>query len=194
MQILDEKMLQNFLTLSSAASYLSQKKSNTSVCAVRHLLNKFVKNYAKIYGPDKVVYNVHNLLHLPGDYEKYGSIDNNSAYVFENYLGHLKKLIRKPNFVLSQLIHRFEEKSGILFNSTFKRKCDMSEPILSQRHSIGPLTDDNEAYNQFKRLNYAGLTYGINNRDFGVKIGSNIAVIKNILKSENGTVYIMHCI
>lgn len=60
----------------------------------------FVVKFAKLYGEDILVYNVHGLLHLAMDVEKFGPLDNNyySAFMFESFLGNLKRLVRKPIF------------------------------------------------------------------------------------------------
>ena len=68
-----------------------------------------------MYGPEMdhsyLRYNVHGLSHLCQDAIKYGPLDNISAFPLENYLGQLKKLIRKPNFPLQQVQRRLHEKN-----------------------------------------------------------------------------------
>jgi hypothetical protein len=54
---------------------------------------------------------VHNAVHLADDAVKYGALDDVSAFSFENFLGRLVSLIRKPNQPLEQLVLRlFEQK------------------------------------------------------------------------------------
>lgn len=54
-----------------------------------------MKNYIcqsiKIYGPDFISHNIHNFLHLSDCVKLYGSLDNFSAFPFENYMQQLKK-------------------------------------------------------------------------------------------------------
>lgn len=38
-------------------------------------------------------FNVHSLLHLADDAAEYGCLDNISCFPFENYLGHLKRIV-----------------------------------------------------------------------------------------------------
>jgi len=40
-----------------------------------------------LYGPEFVVFNVHNLFHLTEDALRFDGLDNASGFPFENYLG-----------------------------------------------------------------------------------------------------------
>lgn len=73
-----------------------------------YLLVKFVVNFRKIYGAKHLVYNVHNLIHLSNECDRHGPLDKWSAFKFENYLGHIKKLTRNGNKPLQQLVNRLE--------------------------------------------------------------------------------------
>lgn len=59
------------------------------------------------------VYNVHGLVHLSGDAHMFGSLDNISAFPFENFLSKLKRMIRKPKFPLAQVVRRLSEQAEI---------------------------------------------------------------------------------
>ncbi|ODM93427.1 hypothetical protein Ocin01_13254, partial [Orchesella cincta] len=50
------------------------------------LLERFVSEMEELYGQTSIVYNVHSLLHVHQDALIYGSLDNVSAFPFENYL------------------------------------------------------------------------------------------------------------
>lgn len=39
-------------------------------------------------------YSIHSIIHLPQDGKKYGVVDNFSSFSFENYLQHIKKIVR----------------------------------------------------------------------------------------------------
>ena len=46
----------------------------------------------------------HSIINLADDYSNYGSLDNVSAFPFENYLGlHIKSPVRSGNVLLSQI-------------------------------------------------------------------------------------------
>jgi hypothetical protein len=55
------------------------------------LLRTFVEVFKGIYGEDEVEHNVHSLVHICGDAEQFGTLDEFSAFPFENYIGCLKK-------------------------------------------------------------------------------------------------------
>ena len=74
------------------------------------VLVSFVQNFSQIYyGEDMLVYNVHGLVHLAEDSKRYGPLDNISAFPFENYPHSLKKLVRKPQQVVQQVVKRLGE-------------------------------------------------------------------------------------
>ena len=57
-----------------------------------------------------LVYNVHGLTHLADDAKLYGLLGNISLFPLENLIKDLKKMVRKPSFMLSQVIMRLSEK------------------------------------------------------------------------------------
>ena len=73
------------------------------------ILCRFVGQAGNIYGTDFLVYNVHGLIHLANDVKVFGRLDSYSAFPFENFLGHFKLLVRKPQFPLQQVARRISE-------------------------------------------------------------------------------------
>lgn len=59
--------------------------SNT--IAVQQLLTFFVASAVLLYGKSFVSLNVNSLIHLYEDYERYGNLENVSAFPFESFLG-----------------------------------------------------------------------------------------------------------
>lgn len=51
-----------------------------------------------------ISHNVHSLIHLVQDVERFGSLDNFSAFKYENYMQTLKKYIRKAERPLQQVV------------------------------------------------------------------------------------------
>lgn len=72
----------------------------------RQLLEFFVKNFQDIYGAQFISHNVHGLIHLCDDYEKYGPLHNCSTFIFENYMKELKSFVKKHEKPLQQVINR----------------------------------------------------------------------------------------
>ncbi|KAL4710750.1 hypothetical protein ACJJTC_004395 [Scirpophaga incertulas] len=96
-RLLETSVYNHFLILHAAISILvSNKLANKFSCYAKYLLKEFVKDCIDIYGEQYLVYNVHSLIHLGDDVDRYGVLDNISAFKFENFLGTLKKLVRTP--------------------------------------------------------------------------------------------------
>lgn len=64
-----------------------------------------------------MTFNVHGLLHLANDSAKYGPLETFSAWLFESYLGKLKRKLRISH-PLSQICNRIAE----MRCSAFRRK------------------------------------------------------------------------
>ena len=75
-------------------------------------MHHFVSNCDRFYGIEFLVYNIHSLLHLGDDVKFFeASLDDISAFPFENFLQTLKRLVRSPSNPIAQVakrIHEFE--------------------------------------------------------------------------------------
>lgn len=103
----------------------------------RDLLIQFVETFKKLYGDENIIYNVHNLLHINEDILMYGSLDNFSAFPFENHMQSIKKMLRKADKPLQQLYRRIVENSSVSYEndhircstSVLKMKCSKVLPM-----------------------------------------------------------------
>lgn len=91
------------------------EQNNDWCCAylpyARQLLSLFVEKSRSALGTIFVVYNVHNLLHIVDDVESFKcSLNELSAFPFENHLQMLKRLIRSGQNPLAQVWKRMNEK------------------------------------------------------------------------------------
>lgn len=101
---LPEKMYVHFLTLHVAITILVSPTLVTQYTGyARNLLEHFVVSFSIIYGKENVTYNVHNMLHICADVEKFGPLDMFSAFHFENYMSTIKRHLRKNEKPLEQL-------------------------------------------------------------------------------------------
>lgn len=102
-----------FLSLHVAMSILlneDDEKRNTLLQYSREILQWFVDASSREFGETFTSYNVHSLSHLADDVERYGtSLNDLSAFKFENYMQILKKKVRNTNNPVAQVIKRDHE-------------------------------------------------------------------------------------
>ncbi|XP_071575786.1 uncharacterized protein, partial [Temnothorax nylanderi] len=95
---LKEHIYVHFLSFHVALSILVSPSLVEEECNIKYaedLLKYFVENFQTIYGVQFMSHNVHNLLHLCDEVRKFGSLDNFSAFPFENFMMQIKKVLRK---------------------------------------------------------------------------------------------------
>ncbi|KAB0804230.1 hypothetical protein PPYR_01200, partial [Photinus pyralis] len=114
---------EHFLSLHCAMRILS----TPSLCIQLNLYAKdlmiyFVRNFQKLYGCEYINHNVHNLIHLSDDVLLYGSVDQFSAFKYENYMSHIKTVLKTSKLPLQQFINREYEKRDHIISS----KCQKS--------------------------------------------------------------------
>jgi len=125
--VLPEELYSNFLLLHVAISCLVSPHYSQVYCDfARKLLIRFVEHCLSAYGQNFVVYNVHNLIHLPDDVRRYGPLDNISCFPFENNLHSIKKMVRSPFMPLQQVVNRVSEQQSCLLSA----KQSPSVPVL----------------------------------------------------------------
>ncbi|XP_070404835.1 uncharacterized protein [Nothobranchius furzeri] len=181
---LSTQMYNNFLLLSVAIRILLSPALCCKYCDYAdRLLKCYVANFAKVYGTEHLVYNTHCLVHLADDARKYGALDNISCFPFENYLGTLKRLVRRPQNPLQQVIRRVAEKRVPGEN---ERK---SKPQL--QHTCGPTLPDFPARMQFRQYKHEGIiiSCSVGNNCFDVE--GKVAVVRNIVQLFSGAMYIV---
>ena len=76
----------------------------------RTFLELFVKYSSQVLSKKFVVYNVHSILHLVDDVEKFRNLMSFSAYPFEDKGGSLKKLVKSSSKPLQQIHRRLVER------------------------------------------------------------------------------------
>ena len=112
-KVLSKRAYEHFLTLTVAISILLDSHDAKRLAYIdyaRQLLGFFVQNCAGIYGEIFTVYNVHSLLHLPDDAENHKcSLNDISAFPFENYLQKLKRMVRSAHNPIVQVSKRLSE-------------------------------------------------------------------------------------
>jgi hypothetical protein len=178
----------NFMLLSVAMFVLLSKSSSDSEIDYAHdLLVLFVQHFSGLYGSDMVVYNVHNLVHLADDARQYGCLDNVSAFCFENYLGRLIKLVRRPSKPLEQIVHRLMERKALPVCSHKTDNSSGTSPNANtiEEHHSNVIPSSLGICRQYKRLTMDGVCISVQAGDNCVTIGHDIAIVRNIV-IQNG--------
>ena len=108
--VLPKEKYVHFLCLSVAVRILYCKKYLSSRKSYAHeLLKSFVDGAKILYTEKFVTYNVHCLTHMADIAEMYGSLQNCTAYPFENNMSKIKRIIRGPTKPLVQVARRLAE-------------------------------------------------------------------------------------
>ena len=137
----------NFLLLHVAIYILVSPVLCHQYCNyAEELLVHFVTHYSDLYGKDNVVYNVHGLVHLADDVRKYGCLDNISAFPFENFMKRIKRMIRKPELPLQQVVHRLLEGTGR------PESVKSDREVLKRLHQEGPVPHGFHSAHQYKEV------------------------------------------
>ncbi|XP_071111468.1 uncharacterized protein [Haliotis cracherodii] len=188
-EILSPHVYANFLLLFVGITCLASPQLVNNFCSyANEILCIFVQNFAQIYGNDMLVYNVHGLVHLSEDVKKFGPLDNYSAFVFESYLGKLKRLLRTPNRPLQQVIRRIYERQFIKRNNDSIIKT--REP--KYEHTHGPLLRDLDSVKQYKEIQMDDFLISCSRGNNCVKLDNDVVIIKNILLHSNQDISIIY--
>ena len=92
---------------------LSSDGQEDNVDFIRGLLNDFVIGCGIEYGREFIAYNVHNIVHLPEDYEAYGNLEKISAFQFESFLGRMKNSVKSGYRPLRQVCNFAERHNSV---------------------------------------------------------------------------------
>ena len=103
---------------------VNNNTTKSNIEYAHNLLQYFVSECKFLYGEQLCIYNFHLISHIADDALMYGSLDNVSAFKFENFLGKIKKLVHTGNSPLQQIINRIEERKHIPIN-TYRKMDNM---------------------------------------------------------------------
>lgn len=148
----------------------------------KHLLNYFVNKFGEIYGQEYINHNVHNLIHLVKDVQRFGPLDNFSCFCFENYMSQIKKQLKTSNHPLQQFINRYYE-----FATHCNIECNKSQDVYNLSNLLSVKMVENETIKFYGVLEYQN-TY-LNNIEpncFGfLRSGEAVQIISFLKKSDN---------
>lgn len=177
--IIPKPIYDHFLCLSVAMTiFLSPNLDHLSILA-KSLMISFVKEFGSLYGTHFISHNIHGLIHLIDDYNTFGCLDQISCFKFENYMGQLKKMVRKHDKPLQQVVNRFNERD--IINIAFDNSTKKNEPIFSMMHK--ELMNDTNSP-QYRVLVLNKLKIKIHS-DADTYVGINVNGQLNIVKIVN---------
>lgn len=160
------------------------------------LLEYFVKTFIILYGKENASTNIHHLLHLHDDVVKFGTLQEFSAFPFENYLQSILKMVRKNSKALEQIVCRISEQKSCVTGN----KCQILnsvEPHLQNPHFNGPLVNESNSdlnnTSQFSKVAFGKYILKTKEPDNCCSlIDETIIVIKNFISNEEGN-FVIGC-
>ena len=115
--LVDQDVYDHFLCLTVGMSILlttDANRRNTLLQYAADLLTYFVNSCQDIYGDRFTVYNVHALKHIHEDVAHFScSLNEISAFPFENFMQTIKKMVRTSHDPLTQVAKRLAERQDL---------------------------------------------------------------------------------
>lgn len=106
---LSSEEYKHFLLLSCAARIFYADVYRNYRKIAHGYLTRYFEGCLHLYGINSIGSNVHNLVHVYEDVEKFGSLNELSTYPFENRLNFLKNRLKQPSMPLEQISRRIVE-------------------------------------------------------------------------------------
>jgi hypothetical protein len=186
---IDEELYDNFVCLSVAIFLLSAENLSQHYCDyAEQMLVYFVEKCEQLYGAKFMVYNVHGLIHIADDVRKFGSLEHNSSFPFENFLGKMKKCVRKPQHVLQQVHNRICDG----YFSPCVHKPNSETPQVKHEHNSGPVLTGVVHFRQYKEVETTNFMLSIYSGNNCVSFLNNkIGIVKNICSDGKDVFLIM---
>lgn len=180
------------MALNIAMTILLSSSLGNFVRYARELLEYFVKSFEQIYGRHLVSSNIHGLIHLYDDYQKYGPLDQCSCFPFENYMKVLKSILRKPDKPLEQIYKRYHESDKFVIQAATESNQNISN--LLGLHDRGPLIVNitvNPQYSTLVLKNFKIKSKIDADSYFCTKNNAIVKLVNIAHSKENGEVIVM---
>ncbi|XP_035890660.1 uncharacterized protein LOC118513892 [Anopheles stephensi] len=107
---LNEGAFHHFKLYFCAVTFLSSNYYSQYWEYAGSLLKTFVNQFGTIYSRNHLTSNIHNLIHVSEEVDRFGPLHTFSTYPFENHLQIIKGLIRSGSKTLQQVICRLGER------------------------------------------------------------------------------------
>ncbi|KAJ8001127.1 hypothetical protein DPEC_G00188000 [Dallia pectoralis] len=165
---------------------------SVSLCAdyadyAKDLLVLFVDHCSRLYGKENVTYNMHGLIHLSHEAQAFGVLDNISSFPFENFLGQLKRMIRKPNKPLEQVIRRLSERE------TMGATQSESKQGLQKEHNDGPVPNGFTIKRQYDKMQFHRFLVDRSTGNNCIQLrNKDVALVENLVVDEHEEIFIVY--
>jgi len=136
--VLKDKVCNHFMVLNIALTILLSPNIDDKLLNYSDkLLKHFVKNFEEIYGSKYISHNVHGLIHISKDYNRFGPLDFCSCFPFENHMKILKKVVRKHHKPLEQVVRRYDDQIKNLIVESISDQQNR-KIFFNYEHNNGP--------------------------------------------------------
>ena len=181
---ISQRIYRNFMLLACAIRIMSSPNTCEELSDYAHsLMTLFIQQFESIYGESQMTYNVHSLIHLSNQVKKYGPLENASAFPFENYLGKIKRMLRKPSNPLKQVARRLYEEQSI------SRPPGKPVEILQKKHFCDTVPQNIKIKSQFKEAHLTGYTIKTSAPNNCVQLKNGIVgIVRNIILSVDDSI------
>lgn len=129
---LTEEMYNHFLALHCAVTICCSQSLQAYLPVAKQLFRTFTEKFGDLYGEDNYTYSIHSLIHVTDDVERFGVLDNYSAFPGESNLGFLKNLVRGGHLPLQQVVKRIAEKESLEKICEFEDIVNMKKEALQK--------------------------------------------------------------
>lgn len=185
---LPSNVCRNFMLLSVAMRILLSPNLCSEFCEYAgDLLKVFVENFKTIYGPEFVVYNVHCLIHIAQDAQRFGPLGNISCFPYENFLGKIRNMVRRPQYPIQQVVRRVYEKQRVKLDAQAEKSAGQQRKL----HFFGPLPKGFETYGQYKQYYWGNMLISDASGDNCFDVNGQIALVRNILHSSDRDTHVV---
>ena len=177
--ILPQEIYNNFLKFHVIAKILSDEKMCVKcIPVVKKIITDFISDYAKIYGKEHIVPNLHALIHLPQNVEfMQAPLEDFSAFPFESHISSIKNLVKNHKNPLEEMTRRLDEKF----------KCATVASVKSpEQKMIVKIPKNCKNQSKFLNLEYFGYKLGASKkRCFVLTFDAKIIKIQSFCMINN---------
>ncbi|CAH1099203.1 unnamed protein product [Psylliodes chrysocephalus] len=140
--VVKDHIYQHFLLLFVATKICSCDIYKKYLSVAQLMFETYVEQFKNIYSEDYLTSNVHNLVHVVDDVNRFGVLQSISAYPFEHALFQIKRLLHMGNYNLEQVVNRLSERNEIILSNVRHSKKLLPSNINKRGNVVYFLSKD----------------------------------------------------